>query len=75
MKIRNTSRLCKYGDFGGSSNLTPVVLLDSGHDFENLHWSGYGGWNVRGPSVANSGSALSAGQSDDVVTTQIGSHL
>ena len=44
MEIRDPSRLGKHGYLGGSSEFTPIVLLDSGHDFENLHrWLGYGG--------------------------------
>lgn len=47
MKIRNASRLGKQGDLGRSSSSTPMILLDSGHDFENLHRMGlYSGGSV-----------------------------
>jgi hypothetical protein len=44
VEVRDASRLGKHGYLGRSSKFTPIVLLDSGHDFENLHrWLGYGG--------------------------------
>jgi hypothetical protein len=44
MKIRDASGLGEHGYLGGSSEFTPIVLLDSGHNFENLHrWLGYDG--------------------------------
>jgi hypothetical protein len=43
MKIRDASGPGIHGNLGGSSKFTPIVLLDSGYNFENLHRLGYGG--------------------------------
>jgi hypothetical protein len=37
VKIRDASRLGKHGYLGRNSKFTPIVLLDSGHNLENLH--------------------------------------